>query len=181
MRTHYFYALAFLGLFLILLQASCNPDDYGPCDRDPTSTPDRGFVFFSMVLPDTNEEINLLDVLRYPCDRDSVKVYDENGDVPGLYEFDLAGRIAFRATYDDQIHRLAFEQEVSRQFQLYINHQEIHWIELRYRLREVKCEYDVFQYIEVYYDNELFIRSEDLIRIPPILIERDSLAYSRCL
>ena len=180
MRTRYFYVLAFLGLFLVLLQASCNPDDYGACDAEYYERTDNGYISFVLAQTGTNEEVIFLDVLRYPCDRDSVKVFSEDGELVDEYEFRADGRIAFRATNDDSIHALARTQEVSRLFQLYINYQEVHWIELRYRLRDVKCDYDVFDYIEIYYDDSLYSRSIDRIRIPSILIEQDFLGYNRC-
>ena len=180
MKQLFFPLLCALLVFSLVLQSSCNPDDYGPCEEDPFETPDRSYISFSMVVPNTNEEQNLLDVLRYPCDRDSVKVYSEDGEVAEDYVFRADGRIGFRATNNDRIHELAQIQEVSRTFQLYINYREVHWIELRYQLREVKCRYDVFDYLEVYYDDELYSRSSDRIDIPSLLTEQNSLIYSRC-
>ena len=180
MKQLLFPLLYTLLLPSLVLQSGCNPDDYGPFEDNPTSTPDSGFVFFGIYEPGEVDNINILDIVRYPCGRDSVKVYDEDGEIPELFEFESGGNIAFRATQDDQIHQRAFSQEVSRRFQLYINYREVHWIELRYKVREVKCNYDVFEYIEVYFDDALYQRIEDFIEIPRIVIEQNSLDFNPC-
>lgn len=173
-------ALTFLLLGLIMLQASCNPDDYGACEDDPFLTPDRAYLIVSFYQTGLVDEEKLLDIAEYPCNRDSVRVFDESINVAEEFEFQATGNIFFRVTYDDQLNDQALTSEVSRRFRLYINYQEVHWIELRYKLRSVKCSCDVFEYLEVYFDDILYSHSENVLSIPDLVIEVDSLAYNPC-
>ena len=180
MKQLLFPLLYTLLLPSLVLQSGCNPDDYGPCDAASYERTDNAYVSYSLVQPDTREQVNLLDVLNYPCDRDRIGVFFEDDTPVTVFELSPSGTIEFRATYDDQIHELARSQEVSRRFKLYINYVEIHWIEIRYKIRSVKCSYDIFDYIEVYYDDEFYHRSEDFLNVPPVLIEKNTLEYNRC-
>ena len=180
MKNLLFPLLCNLLLFSLVLQSSCNPDDYGPCEEDPFPVPQNAGITIAMVLPNSNQQEYLLDILRYPCDRDSVAVFRENGEKVDEFYFESDGVIAFRVNIFDMDHSEAFRQEVSKSFTLYINYLETHQITTKYKMRETGCNYDVFEFVEVFFDNELQARAEDALEIPDILIEKDSLNYNRC-
>ena len=142
--------------------------------------PQNAGVSISIVIPDTNEQAYLLDILRYPCHRDSVTVLDDTGSMVEEFYFGADGSIAFRVNTFDMDHSAAFDQEVVREYLLYINYLETHEIEVRYRLRKVGCSYDVFEYVEVYFDHTLYGRGEDVLEIPRVLVEQVALSYNPC-
>ena len=164
MKQLIFPLLCALLVFSLVLQSSCNPDDYGPCEEDPFLIPERAYLSIEIYKTGEVDQTSLLDVIQYPCDRDSVSAFDEAGTIVDEFDFRSNGYISFRATYPDQLNQTALSQEVSRKFLLYINYLTIHEVEIKYKLREVNCRYDLFEYIEVFYDDELYARTEDVVK-----------------
>ena len=168
-------ALALLPL--ALLQSGCIGDD---CGREPEESPQDAVVSLTFEVPNTADQENYLDIVRFPCSRDSVMVYQENGERALGFNFDQGGRISFTVNTFQMDHSLAFEQEVIKRFQLYINYREVHWIEFRYIMRDTGCSWDEFAYIDIYYDDVLYARDEGVTYIRVVVFREEMNFWSHC-
>ena len=162
---------------LALLQSGCIGDD---CGRTPTYLPEEAVFVLDFIVPNTLDQDQYLDVQRYPCFRDSVMVYQENGQPALDFNFRQNGTIFFAVNNFRDDHSAAFRAEVRKRFQLYINYREIHYIEFRYMLRDTGCGYSLFDYVEAYYDDVLMYQLEDVPELKGLFLREEMDFYQPC-
>jgi len=167
----------FCLLTFLSLLPSCGEDF--PCG-DPDEVPQNARLSINFIVPNTNDQENLLGIIEYPCQRDSIKVFQEDGETAIDFSLGNNGSIFFKVNTFQQDHSRAFVEEVIKRFQLYINYREVHDIEFRYMISETNCNHDVFTYIETWFDGELFRREEDVPDINSVIIEQTSLGFNPC-
>ena len=169
-------ALALLPL--ALLQSGCIGDDNSDCFDRPEA-PESAVFDLVYIVPNTLDQRRYLDLLNYPCFRDSIMVYQENGQPALDFSLSQNGRISFTVNTFQQDHSAAFRTEVRKRFQLYINYREIHYIEFRYMMYDTGCSQSNFTYIETYYNNVLMVRDENYPEIRGLIFD-ETPVWSPC-
>ena len=181
------FTLAILGALLFGLPfflVSCNrtDEDGNPrfkCDKSEPDTADEAWFSFLFVDAADNEVLPL-SAWYYPCHRDSVMVYKENGEPAVNFSMNNSGRVGFSVIEFSEDHTNTFINEQQREFYLYVNYRHIDTFRFEYKFLETDCNYVVFDYARVYYNDALIIDHEKKTRFggPEIFI--DSLRYNPC-
>ena len=164
--------------------SSCNKvDDEGnpvyKCDNNEFGTANS--AGFSFRLKDSdNPEIYLLDIIDYPCDRDSIKVFKESGEEAANIFFRTDGRIGWKVIAFEEDHTDAFLNEQVREFYAYINYRHVDTFRFEYKFLEAECNYTVFDYARVLYNGRMLYEIDDETTLGGPDIQIDSLRYNRC-
>ena len=164
--------------------ASCNKvDDEGnpvyQCDNDEFGSATH--TGFSPLFVDANNPDRLpLDIVEYPCFRDSVTVFKENGETAENIVFNNSGQIGFQVISRDEDHTDMFINEQVREFYAYINYQHVDTFRFEFMFLETDCNYVVFDYARIFLNNNLLyvIEEETYLGAPDVYI--NSLRYNPC-
>ena len=171
-------------LLSLLTFASCNKvDDEGnpvyQCDNNEFGSATHSGFSFTFRDRDDPDKFPL-DLIDYPCDRDSITVYKENGEQAENITFNNTGQLGFRVISRDEDHTDMFINEQVREFYAYINYRHVDTLRFEFKFLETDCNYVVFDYARVYYNGDQIIDRELTTRFAAPSIYIDSLRYNRC-
>jgi hypothetical protein len=136
------------GLFFFIgcdggLFSKCDPDFYFQGENA------HGFELF-----DYNTGERLLGIqARY--NRDTVKIYDEEGKIYFGGPVDLDGLMYFHLV--DMSDYGIVKQHITRKLFLYLNHQEIDTLKYEFEMRKNDCGHQVYHYTKLTYNDSVYV------------------------
>ena len=183
---HLFKHIALIVLSMqVVWCSSCKrtDEDGNPrfkCDNaEPFTAKEAKFGFIFIDIDDP--EVYHLASWEYPCFRDSILMLKENGDTVTDFSLDNGdGRVSFRVIEFSEDHTDAFINEQVREFYLYVNYRHVDTFRFEYKFLETDCNYVVFDYARVFYNDALIIDREEETRFGAPGIYIDRLRYNPC-
>ena len=164
--------------------ASCNKvDDEGnpvyQCDDGDFGSATNSGLGFLFRDPEDPERLPL-DLIDYPCFRDSISVFTENGEPAADFVLTNGGRVGFQVIASEEDHTDAYINDQIKEFYFYVNYRHVDTFRFEYMFLETDCNYVVFDYARVYYNSELIIDKQHDTRFGNPAIFIDSLRYNPC-
>ena len=174
--------LLLVGSLFLLPSCKRTDEDGNPrfkCDNAEPDTAKESYFGF-LLIDAQNSEILPLGNWEYPCFRDSIRIYKASGEPAADFSIGNSGRISFRVISFTEDHTDAFINEQVREFYLYVNYRHVDTIRFEYKFLETDCNYTVFDYARVFYNDALIIDREEETRFGAPGIYIDSLRYNPC-